>query len=225
MSRKKSSPTEFSLESAGGRFGWARAQKGLTGKKLATILGCSPSLITEIEKDRVEISTRIAIGMFSSVGLNINWLLTGKGDPWASPARRQEGATLDPMIQEQAEAISRLSHDQRQAVAEIVAQLLKATESELRPEPAPKPKPEPPPAPTHTLRSGKVIEIDEYRARLSEDAQDDLTDEEVAGIAQFEESCVRRGVQFHEFSLSEIFTSSANRIRELIDMGRQVDLC
>lgn len=83
----------------------------------------------------------------------------------------------------------------------------------------------PPPAPAHTLRSGQVIDIDEYRARLSEDAQGDLTDEEVAEIAQFEESCVHRGVRFHEFSLDEIFTSSANRVRELIDMGRQVDLC
>ncbi|MBU0516297.1 MAG: hypothetical protein KJ621_16160, partial [Proteobacteria bacterium] len=79
--------------------------------------------------------------------------------------------------------------------------------------------------PTPTLRSGQVINIDEYRARLSADAQGDLTDKEVAELAQFEDSCLHSGVHFHGFDIDEIFAASANRIRELLDMGRQVDLC
>ena len=76
-----------------------------------------------------------------------------------------------------------------------------------------------------TLRSGKVINIDEYRALLSQDAQDDLTDKEVAELAQFEDSCVTRGVRFHAFRLDEIFNADAQKIRELLEDGRNFNLC
>ncbi|MBU0513774.1 MAG: XRE family transcriptional regulator [Proteobacteria bacterium] len=55
---------------------------GYTLKQLGDIIGFSPSGISSIEQNRAEISTRLALAIKKATGVNIDWLLTGEGDPF-----------------------------------------------------------------------------------------------------------------------------------------------
>ncbi|MBU0516179.1 MAG: helix-turn-helix domain-containing protein, partial [Proteobacteria bacterium] len=82
MSRKKSSPEDFSLKSIGGRLGWIRATKGLTIAQLAKLIGYSKSAVANVQTGENQLSTDLALALHRSLNVNINWLLTGEGDPF-----------------------------------------------------------------------------------------------------------------------------------------------
>ena len=236
MSRKKSAPDDFSLRSPNGRLGWVRATKGYTLKQLSELTGLTPGGLSDVERGKNDVTVRVALALKKATGVNIEWLLTGEGKPWAGAETDQTSGMeppLEPEVRDLAKLIATLDPDQRQAVEVVIKQFQASAEKastpadESRPKTEPKPKPQisEPSTQEYALRSGNVINLDEYRARLSQDAQDELTDKEVAELAQFEDSALYSGVHFHNFDIDEIFTASAERIRELLDTGRRAGLC
>ncbi len=221
MSRKKLESKDFSGDSLGGRIGLVRTEHGQTQEEFAINLGISPSTVNTWEKNR-HTPNRSAVQLISEkYCVSKEWLLTGKGPRELSDASILQ--TMSPEILALAFEISRLTPEQRQTVSEVVQQFLKVAQT--APGVTPKPEPAPPPASTYTLRSGNVIDLDGYRRKFAPDVQAELTDEEVAQLAQFEETVVQKGVMFHGFELEEMFTFSASRLRELIKDGQSVGLC
>jgi len=59
----------------------------LTQKELAQILGVKQNTISQWEKEERDIPTAVYETLATKFGVNINWLLTGEGEPFLQPQR------------------------------------------------------------------------------------------------------------------------------------------
>jgi len=69
----------------GGRLKLLRKMLGLTQKEMADELGVSRFAVIKWEKGERDIPSEVYETLASKFGVNINWLLTGEGEPFVTP--------------------------------------------------------------------------------------------------------------------------------------------
>ena len=67
------------------RFKTFRKLLGLSQQSLAKVLGYAQRTISDWERGRLEIPIQVLITLKQRYGLNIDWLLTGEGEPFLTP--------------------------------------------------------------------------------------------------------------------------------------------
>lgn len=76
----------------------ARKAKGLTLKQLGTLLGISESAVSNIERGRNKPSGSTLMLLCDNLGVNREWLETGKGDMF-QPHPQDDQALVDQLVQ------------------------------------------------------------------------------------------------------------------------------
>jgi len=59
---------------------------GMTQKELAQVLGVKQNTISQWEKEERDIPTAVYETLATEFNVNINWLLTGSGEPFLTPS-------------------------------------------------------------------------------------------------------------------------------------------
>lgn len=75
----------------------ARKAKGLTLKQLGTLLGISESAVSNIERGRNKPSGSTLVLLCDNLGVNREWLETGKGDMF-QPHPQDDQALVDQLV-------------------------------------------------------------------------------------------------------------------------------
>jgi len=90
MSKKfKDSRFSIDMEETGKRLKRFRISHSITLSELAQQAGLSMAMISETEAGRNKPSPNLMLALLRLHGLNINWLLTGEGDPQIKQAADQ----------------------------------------------------------------------------------------------------------------------------------------
>ena len=77
----------MSKKNIGARLKEVRRALNLTQHQLAEILGVSRFAVIKWEKGERDIPTEVYEALATKFGVNINWLLTGKGEPFITSQR------------------------------------------------------------------------------------------------------------------------------------------
>ncbi len=83
--------------SAGGRITFFRTEKNISQQKLADLIGVSRGYIGDIERDRSEPSSNFLTLIASKLDVNIDWVLTGRGNMLISQPLAQSGVIRDDL--------------------------------------------------------------------------------------------------------------------------------
>ena len=79
MRKNQLTRNEISLESLAGRIRFARTQKGLTRRELASLLGLTEGAVRFLEDGRSkDLAGRNVLPMADALGVSARWLMTGK---------------------------------------------------------------------------------------------------------------------------------------------------
>ena len=73
----------------GKRLKWIRKGKGLTQQAFSKPLQTSSGYISEVEQGKKAPGSDFLLSLMRVWGISINWLLTGKGDPYLHPASKE----------------------------------------------------------------------------------------------------------------------------------------
>jgi hypothetical protein len=75
----------------GGRMRWVLSHVGLTQTELAQELGFPPHYIGDLARDKKRFPRELAERIQQEFGVDLLWLLTGKGTPWGDTSTTTEG--------------------------------------------------------------------------------------------------------------------------------------
>ena len=75
----------------GERFSEIRKHLNMAQNEFAVFIGVQKSVVSEIEKNKREISKNVLMGVSSKCGVSIDWLLTGKGEPFLQEPTGSQG--------------------------------------------------------------------------------------------------------------------------------------
>jgi transcriptional regulator with XRE-family HTH domain len=81
----------------GSRLKKYRLDKGLTGNKLAEIIGISQGSLSEIENGKREPSGKVFYGLAKNTDIDIKWLITGE-KTGEGPKRLSEDDGMNPLL-------------------------------------------------------------------------------------------------------------------------------
>jgi hypothetical protein len=87
----------------------------INSRKFATEIGMDPSQLSKIEGETLGLSTKYALTINEKFGVNVNWILTGKGDkgvwmklPYHGSEVHEDAAPYGKIIGEQEERLLRI---------------------------------------------------------------------------------------------------------------------
>ena len=79
------------------RVRWARGVAGVTQERLAKLCGISGPHVSLIESGgRTDLKLRVLVALAQGLGVSMEWLATGAGDPPTEEQIRQAIAQVDP---------------------------------------------------------------------------------------------------------------------------------
>lgn len=78
------------METTGSRFKQMRKEKRLSQEEMADILNLSKSAISAVENDKSFVSLDVMRTLFVDLGVNLNWLIVGKGSMFNANAEQFE---------------------------------------------------------------------------------------------------------------------------------------
>ena len=76
--------------SLGQRLKQIRIEKKLTQKELANLMETSPTYLGYLENDKKKPGTDLLTNLKNNSNISIDWLLTGKGEPFLTDSAEQE---------------------------------------------------------------------------------------------------------------------------------------
>jgi len=86
------------IDSINGRFAYIREKTGLNKKKFADELGVNQSVSGDIELGHREPSREVLVKLATIYNVDINWLLTGIGEPFREkPIEKQKPPLLEEL--------------------------------------------------------------------------------------------------------------------------------
>ena len=85
------------MKTLGERLRYARKRKGYTQESLAAAIGVSRGVIYNLEKNKTDPQTIVLNAICSTLKINANWLLRGKGDMADTSEVSQSAAVLSEL--------------------------------------------------------------------------------------------------------------------------------